>query len=206
LPRCPEDAQAAEGRTWADAWSKRGSQEAFRVAEAGHAKLARTRAPDGGRWSVRTMARQTGLSKSSVQRLWAAHQLQPQRVRAFRFSKDLQFEEKVWDVVGLYLDPPDRALVLCCDYRHGTVTLFAALEYLSGKVFAHTASRHRHQEWLTFLRKIDKEIAPELELQIICDNDIFRFLDHRNLHMACAPLLNKEVASNAKFAVAQRKM
>ena len=145
------------------------------------------------------MARQTGLSKSSVQRLWAAHELPPHRVRAFKLSQDLQFEEKFWDVVGLYLDPPDRALVLCCDeksqcqalertqpglplgqghirtqthdyYRHGTVTLFAALDYLSGKVFAHTAPRHRHQEWLAFLRKIDQQIAPEFELHIICDN------------------------------------
>jgi transposase len=101
--------------------------------------------------------------------------------------------------VGHYLDPPDRALVLCCDeksqcqalertqpglplgqghirtqthdyYRHGTVTLFAALDYLSGKVFAHTSPRHRHQEWLAFLRKIDQEIAPEFDLHIICDN------------------------------------
>jgi hypothetical protein len=117
----------------------------------------------------------------------------------FELSKDLQFEEKFCDVVGLYLDPPDRALVLCCDeksqcqalertqpglpsgqghirtqthdyYRHGTVTLFAALDYLSGKVFAHTAPRHRHQEWLAFLRKIDQATAPELELHIICDN------------------------------------
>ena len=161
--------------------------------------LARTQAPHGGPWSVRTMAGETGLSKSSVQRLWSAHKLQPHRVRDFKLSKDLQFEEKFWDVVGLYLDPPEQALVLCSDeksqcqalertqpglplgqghirtrthdyYRHGTVTLFAALDYLSGKVFAHTAPRHRHQEWLAFLRKIDKEVAPELELHIICDN------------------------------------
>src|SRR6476620_4358729 len=161
--------------------------------------LARTRAPHGGPWSVRGMASETGLSKSSVQRLWSAHQLQPHRVRDFKLSKDLRFEEKFWDVVGLYLDPPEQALVLCSDeksacealertqhgltlgqgrirtrthdyYRHGTVTLFAALDYLSGKVFAHTAPRHRHQEWLAFLRKIDKEVAPELELHIICDN------------------------------------
>src|SRR4030095_2977306 len=79
--------------------------------------LARTRAPHGGAWSVRRMARETGLSKSSVQRLWAAHELQPHRVRDFKLSKDLQFEEKLWDVVGLYLDPPDRALVLCCDEK-----------------------------------------------------------------------------------------
>ena len=120
-------------------------------------------------------------------------------MRDFKLCKDLRFEEKFWDVVGLYLDPPEQALVLCSDeksqaqalertqpglplgqghirtrtddyYRHGTVTLFAALDYLSGKVFAHTAPRHRHQEWLAFLRKIDKEVAPELELHIICDN------------------------------------
>jgi transposase len=79
--------------------------------------LARTRAPHGGPWSVRTMASETGLSKSSVQRLWSAHKLQPYRVRDFKLSKDLRFEEKLWDVVGLYLDPPDRALVLCCDEK-----------------------------------------------------------------------------------------
>jgi transposase len=79
--------------------------------------LARTRAPHGGHWSVRTMASETGLSKSSVQRLWSAHKLQPYRVRDFKLSKDLRFEEKLWDVVGLYLDPPDRALVLCCDEK-----------------------------------------------------------------------------------------
>ena len=114
------------------------------------------------------MARETGLSKSSVQRLWSAHAIAPHRLKSFKLSKDLAFEEKFWDVVGLYLNPPDRALLLCCDeksqcqalersqpglplsqghirtqthdyYRHGTVTLFAALDYLSGKVFAHTA-------------------------------------------------------------------
>jgi len=161
--------------------------------------LARTQAGQGGPWSVRAMAAKTGMSKSSVQRLWAAHDLQPHRMRDFKLSKDLQFEEKFWDVVGLYLNPPDRALVLCCDeksqcqalertqpglplgqghirtqthdyYRHGTVTLFAALDYLSGKVFAHTAPRHRHQEWLAFLRKIDKEVDATLDIHIICDN------------------------------------
>lgn len=161
--------------------------------------MARTQRPEGGAWSTRTMAEETGLSKSSVHRLWASHGLKPHRVRDFKLSKDLQFEEKFWDVVGLYLNPPDRALVLCCDeksqcqalertqpglplgqghirtqthdyYRHGTVTLFAALEYLSGKVFAHTAPRHRHQEWLAFLGKIDQQTDPTLDLHIICDN------------------------------------
>ena len=145
------------------------------------------------------MARETGLSKSSVQRLWSAHAIAPHRLKSFKLSKDLAFEEKFWDVVGLYLNPPDRALLLCCDekcqcqalersqpglplsqghirtqthdyYRHGTVTLFAALDYLSGKVFAHTAARHRHQEWLAFLRKIDREVSAELDIHVICDN------------------------------------
>ncbi len=145
------------------------------------------------------MARQTGLSKSTVQRLWSAHGLAPHRVRTFKLSTDQHFEEKYWDVVGLYLHPPHNAVVLCCDeksqcqalertqrglplgqghlrtrthdyYRHGTVTLFAALDYLTGKVLAHTAPRHRHQEWLTFLKKVDASVAPEKDLHIICDN------------------------------------
>lgn len=155
--------------------------------------------PQGGPWSVRAMARETGLSKSSVQRLWAAHGIQPHRARAFKLSQDVDFEEKFWDVVGLYLNPPERAVVLCCDeksqcqalertqpglplrqghirtqthdyYRHGTVTLFAALDYLSGKIFAHTAARHTHRQWLDFLRKIDREVPAGLDIHVICDN------------------------------------
>src|SRR4029453_7489646 len=146
-----------------------------------------------------TMARQTGLSKSSVQRLWSAHQLQPHRVRDFKLSKDLQFEEKFWDVVGLYLDPPDRALVLCCDEksqcqalertqpglplgighirtathdytRHGTVTLFAALSYLDGRIISQAGGRHTHREWLAFLKLIDAETPAEVDLHLIVDN------------------------------------
>ncbi len=123
--------------------------------------MAPTRAAHGGAWSVREMAAHTGLSKSTVQRLWAAHGIAPHRVRGFKLSNDLEFEEKYWDVVGLYLNPPQNAVVLCCDeksqcqvlertqtglplgqghirtrthdyYRRGTVTLFAALDYLSG--------------------------------------------------------------------------
>ena len=179
---------AAKGLEGLQDASGRGRKPRLSAKAVGRAlSLARTRAPHGGPWSVRMMACETGLSKSSVQRLWSAHKLQPHRVRDFKLSTDLQFEEKLWDVVGLYLDPPDRALVLCCDeksqcqalertqpglplgqghirtqthdyYRHGTVTLFAALDYLSGKVFAHTAPRHRHQEWLAFLRKIDEQV------------------------------------------------
>ena len=145
------------------------------------------------------MARETGLSKSNVQRFWAAHGIQPHRMRTFKLSRDLDFDEKFWDVVGLYLNPPECAVVLCCDeksqcqalertqpgpplrqghirtqthdyYRHGAVTLFAALDYLSGKVFAHTAARHTHQQWLNFLRKIDGDVPAELDIHVICDN------------------------------------
>jgi transposase len=151
------------------------------------------------RWSCRSMARHSGLSRSAVQRLWAANDLKPHRTRTFKLSKDPQFEKKFWDIVGLYLDPPARALVLCCDeksqcqalertqpalplgqghiatrthdyYRHGTVTLFAALNYLNGKILAERASRHRHQEWLKFLRVIETGVPPGVDVHLILDN------------------------------------
>ncbi len=151
------------------------------------------------RWSCRSMARHSGLSPSAVQRLGAANDLKPHRTRTFKLSNDPQFETKFWDIVGLYLDPPTRALVLCCDeksqcqalertqpglplgqghiatrshdyYRHGTVTLFAALNYLNGKILAERASRHRHQEWLKFLKAIEAEAPPEVDLHLILDN------------------------------------
>jgi len=151
------------------------------------------------RWSCRSMARHSGLSASTVQRLWAANDLKPHRIRTFKLSNDAQFEAKFWDIIGLYLEPPTRAVVLCCDeesqcqalertqpglplgqghiatrthdyYRHGTVTLFAALNYLNGKVLAERAPRHRHQEWLKFLRKIETEVPGELAVHLILDN------------------------------------
>lgn len=154
---------------------------------------------NAGRWSCRRMARHVGLPKSTVQRLWAANDLKPHRTRTFKLSTDPQFEAKFWDVIGLYLDPPTRAVVLCCDeksqcqalertqpglplkqgavctrthdyYRHGTITLFAALNYLNGKVVAERAPRHRHQEWLKFLKKIDVEIPASLDIHLILDN------------------------------------
>jgi len=151
------------------------------------------------RWSCRSMARHSGLSASTVQRLWAANDLKPHRTRTFKLSNDAQFEAKFWDIIGLYLEPPTRAVVLCCDeksqcqalertqpglplgqghiatrthdyYRHGTVTLFAALNYLNGKILAERAPRHRHQEWLKFLRKIEAEVPEALEVHLILDN------------------------------------
>jgi transposase len=150
-------------------------------------------------WSVRTMAKVQGLSHSSVHRIWEAHGLQPHRTRTFKLSKDKRFVEKLRDVVGLYLNPPEKALVLCVDEkcqiqalqrsqpglpmkrgrcqtmthdykRHGTTALFAALNVLEGTVIGDCLPRHRHQELLTFLRRIDRETPTALELHLIMDN------------------------------------
>ncbi len=151
------------------------------------------------RWSCRSMAQQVGLSKSWVQQLWFRNDLKPHQTRTFKLSSDKQFEQKFWDIVGLYLAPPQQAVVLCCDeksqcqalersqpglplgqghvatrthdyYRHGTLTLFAALNYLEGKVLAHSTQRHRHQEWIQFLKTIDREVPTNLEIHLILDN------------------------------------
>ena len=151
------------------------------------------------RWSVRTMAQEAGVSKATVQRLWSANAIKPHVTRTFKLSHDKNFENKFWDVIGLYLNPPDRALVLCCDEksqcqalertqpgfpvmrgysrtqthdykRHGTVTLFAALSYMDGKIFSQTASKHTHRQWLGFLKQLDREMPPDLTLHLIADN------------------------------------
>ena len=158
------------------------------------------RPPKGRRrWSCRSMARHAGVSKSQVHRFWQANELKPHLRRTFKLSNDRHFERKFWDVIGLYLDPPEKALVVCCDeksqcqalertqpglplgnghiatqthdyYRHGTITLFAALNYLDGKIIGLTAPRHRHQEWLRFLKKLDTETPVEVTLHLILDN------------------------------------
>lgn len=160
-----------------------------------------TRPPAGfTRWSVRRMARATGLSVGSVHALWKANDVKPHLTRTFKLSNDKEFERKFWDVIGLYLDPPDKALVLCCDeksqcqalertqpglplgmgqiktrthdyIRHGTVTLFAALNYLDGKILSQTAPRHTHRQWLGFLKQLDRETPADLTLHLIIDND-----------------------------------
>jgi transposase len=151
------------------------------------------------RWSVRTMAKSVGVSKATVQRLWSANEIKPHITRTFKLSNDKQFERKFWDVIGLYLNPPDRALVLCCDEksqcqalertqpslplkgghpctrthdykRHGTITLFSALSYLDGKIFSATAAKHTHRQWLAFLKQLDRETPAELTLHLIIDN------------------------------------
>lgn len=150
-------------------------------------------------WSVRTMAKAQGVSPATVQRIWDAHGLQPHRVKTFKLSNDKRFVEKLTEVVGLYLNPPDKALVLCVDEksqiqaldrtqpglpmkkgrcgtfthdskRHGTTTLFAALNVLDGTVIGEGMARHRHQEFLKFLRKIDRETPSSWDLHLIIDH------------------------------------
>ncbi len=177
-----------------------------------------------GRWSCRTMARAAGISKASVQRLWAANDIKPHLTRTFKLSNDTHFEEKFWDVIGLYLNPPEKALVLCCDeksqcqalertqpglplgighikttthdyIRHGTLTLFAALNYLEGKLITTIAEQHRHQEWLAFLKKIERETPKDLDIHLIADNYAThkhpevkaRLAKHSRFHMHFTP-------------------
>jgi len=151
------------------------------------------------RWSCRSMARAQKVSPSTVQRIWSSNDIQPHLTRTFKISNDARFEEKFWDVIGLYLNPPDKALVLCCDeksqcqalertqpalplgighirtathdyIRHGTVTLFATLNYLEGKIVSMLAGQHRHQEWLRFLKRTDRQTPKGLDLHLIVDN------------------------------------
>lgn len=150
-------------------------------------------------WSTRLMAQAQGVSKNTVNRLWQLHNLKPHLSSTFKLSRDRQFLEKLTDVVGLYLNPPEKALVLCLDeksqiqaldrtqpglpikkgrcgtmthdYKHnGTTTLFAALNILDGKVVGECHSRHRHQEWLKFLRRLDREFPEDLKLHLVMDN------------------------------------
>ena len=133
------------------------------------------------RWSVRSMAREAGVSKSTVQRIWSHNEIKPHQLETFKISNDPNFEEKFWDVIGLYLDPPERALVLCCDeksqcqalertqrglplkkgytrtwthdyIRHGTIMLFAALSYLEGKIISRTEEAHYPRRVVAFLK------------------------------------------------------
>ena len=149
--------------------------------------------------SCRAMAKSQGVSKSTVNNIWLAHNLKPHRVETFKLSGDKRFLEKMTDVVGLYLNPPQQAIVLCVDEksqmqaldrtqpglpikkgpcgtmthdykRHGTTTLFAALEMLQGKVIGQCYQRHRHQELLRFLRTVDQEFPGKVALHLIVDN------------------------------------
>jgi transposase len=150
-------------------------------------------------WSCRTMAKAQGVSKATINRIWQGHHLQPHRTKHFKLSRDPKFLEKLTDVVGLYLNPPEKALVLCVDEksqiqaldrtqpglplkkgrcgtmthdykRNGTTTLFAALEVAQGKVVGQCYARHRHQEFLQFLKRLDQEFPGEVKLHVVMDN------------------------------------
>jgi transposase len=150
-------------------------------------------------WSCRTLAAAQGVSKSAVNRIWQSHNLKPHRTKTFKLSRDARFLEKLTDVVGLYLNPPQQALVLCVDEksqiqaldrtqpglpikkgrcgtmthdykRNGTTTFFAALEVLQGRVIGQCHERHRHQEFLRFLRRLDREFPGKTPLHLVMDN------------------------------------
>jgi transposase len=162
-------------------------------------KTTRSTPANATHWSTRTLAKVLGVDHVLVHRVWRAHGLQPHRVRHFKLSNDPRFIEKLTDVVGLYLDPPEHALVLSVDEksqiqaldrtqpglpikrgrcgtmthdykRCGTTTLFAAIETLDGHVIAECMARHRHQEWIKFLTRIDRETPADLALHLIADN------------------------------------
>ena len=155
--------------------------------------------PNATHWSLRTMAEAVGTSKDTVRRVWKDHNLKPHLTKTFKVSNDPHFAEKVVDIVGLYLNPPEHALVLSVDEksqiqaldrtqkslpmfpgklgtmthdykRNGTTTLFAALSVADGTLIAECQKRHRHQEWIKFLQTIDRETVPEFDLHLIVDN------------------------------------
>jgi transposase/AraC-like DNA-binding protein len=160
--------------------------------------VLKTRPKDATHWSVRTVASKTGISKSTVQRYFALFGVQPHRSKSFKLSTDPCFVEKVRDVVGLYLNPPENALVLCVDeksqiqalertqpiplglgsvegithdyIRHGTTTLFSALDIQSGEVLTQCKRRHRHQEFLSFLEHIDANVPARFDVHLVLDN------------------------------------
>jgi len=175
-------------------------------------------------WSTRTMAAHMGVSAASISRHWRVHGLKPHLVRGFKVSRDPKFVQKLEDIVGLYMSPPEHALVLCCDEksqvqaldrtqpglplkkgraatlthdykRNGTTTLFAALDTATGEVYGLCQQRHRHQEWLRFLRMIDQTVPAGKEIYLICDNyathkhpQVQRWLEkHKRFHVRFTP-------------------
>lgn len=196
--------------------------------KANEEKVVRTtleQTPKGAtHWSTRTLAAHLGTSASAVARIWRAHGLKPHRVKSFKLSNDPNFVEKLEDIVGLYLNPPEHALVLCCDEktqiqaldrtqpglplkrgrgrtmthdykRNGVTTLFAAMDMLTGRVLSMTDKLHRHQEWLQFLKTIDRKTSKEKELHLIVDNyathkhpEVQAWLaKHKRFHMHFTP-------------------
>lgn len=187
-------------------------------------KTLRTTPNNATHWSVRVMARAQGISPATVQRIWSKHHLQPHRVESFKFSTDPEFVTKVRDIVGLYLNPPDKAIVLSVDEksqiqaldrtqpilplrpgvperqthdyeRHGTTTLFAALDVAAGKIIGQCQPRHRHQEFLRFLETVDAAVEPTVPVHLILDNYSTHkhpavkawFADHPRYHVHFTP-------------------
>jgi len=183
-----------------------------------------TKPKNATHWSSRELAAETGLSSNSILRIWRAFGLQPSRVESFKLSRDPLFIEKTRDVVGLYMSPPENAIVLCVDeksqiqaldrtqpvfplrpgvperqshdyMRHGVTSLFAALNIASGEVIAACHRRHRHQEFLRFLRKIDDEVPAEFDIHLVLDNYATHkqptvkrwFLRHPRFHLHFTP-------------------
>ena len=184
------------------------------------AKTTQSKPAEATHWSRSTMAREIGISDSSVGRIWRAHGLKPHRIESFKVSNDPNFAEKLEAIVGLYLNPPEHALVLSIDEksqiqaldrtqpglpmkkgrgatmthdykRNGTTTLFAALDTATGEVYGLCQQRHRHQEWLRFLRMIDETIPEEKQIYLICDN----YATHKH------PRVQRWLAKHKRFHV-----
>ena len=232
------DVTAVSVRAWRAAFDEQGLADWGRVAPGRGRKasiseatigriveLTTTKRPAGHtHWSCRTMATEVGVSPATVQRIWSELGLQPHRVDNFKVSNDPRFEDKLIDVVGLYLNPPTKAVVLCMDEksqiqaldrtqpslpmtkgragtmthdykRNGTTTLFAALDVLTGRVIGQCLPRHRHDEFLAFLRTIDREVPKGLGVHLILDNyaahkhpEVARWLKaHKRFHLHFTP-------------------
>lgn len=176
-----------------------------------NAVITRSTQPPKGRtcWSTRSMAKEVGISNFAVHKIWKQNKIKPHLIKTFKISTDPHFEGKFWDVIGLYLNPPERALIFCCDektqcqalersqpglplglgghirtqthdyIRHGTTTLFAALNYVEGTLLKRTESQHTHVEWLKFLKQIDQNTPKELDVHLIADN----YTTHKHQHV-----------------------
>lgn len=183
-------------------------------------RTTQTKPANATHWSVRTLAKALGLSPTMVHRVWRTHGLKPHLIRTFKVSTDPRFVEKLVDIVGLYLNPPEHALVLCADEksqiqaldrtqpglplkpgrcgththdytRHGTTTLFAALDLAAGRLIGTCLPRHRHQEWITFLKLIDQATPAALDLHLIIDN----YATHKH------PAVQRWLARHPRFHV-----
>ncbi len=183
-------------------------------------KTIQTKPEDGTHWTIRTVANGIGLSRPTVHRIWRAFGLQPHRQRHFKLSTDPFFVEKVRDIVGLYLNPPDKAMVLCVDeksqiqardrtqpllsmglgyvegvthdyVRHGTTTLFAALDIATGQVVTSCKNQHRHQEYLQFLKEVDANVPADLEIHLVVDN----YAPHKH------PKIKRWLAAHPRYQV-----